>query len=239
MRSRAIDAARSLSVATSTQENAWLVLAARALAKQLNAISLNVAGEARQGALYRSLRADELGTPLAVTNSGEGNVQAVVSVSGAPLTPEPAAEQGFKIEREFHTLDGAAADPSKARQNQRFVVLLKMTEPQPQFGRVIVADYLPAGFEIDNPRLVSSGETGTLAWIIDAAEPVNSEFRDDRFTAAFDRKQDSSPVFTVAYVVRAVSPGRYVLPQAKVEDMYHPDRFGRTATGTIEIVAAK
>jgi uncharacterized protein YfaS (alpha-2-macroglobulin family) len=115
--------------------------------------------------------------------------------------------------------------------------VLKMTEPQPQFGRVIVADYLPAGFEIDNPRLVSSGETGTLAWIADAVPPVNAEFRDDRFTAAFERKVDSAPVFTVAYVVRAVSPGRYTLPQAKVEDMYRPDRFGRTATSTIEIAA--
>ena len=230
-----IDTARSLSASTSTQEDAWLVLAARALTKQLNAISLAVNGDPRQGALYRSLRPDDLTSPLAVANQGEGNVQAVVSVSGAPLTPEPAAAEGFKIERGYYTLDGESADPSKARQNQRFVVVLKMTEPQPQFGRVIVADYLPAGFEIDNPRLVSSGETGTLAWITDAAEPVNSEFRDDRFTAAFDRKQDSSPVFSVAYVVRAVSPGRYVLPQAKVEDMYRPDRFGRTATGTIEI----
>ena len=44
-----------------------------------------------------------------------------------------------------------------------------------------------------------------------------------------------APVFSVAYVVRAVSPGRYVLPQAYVEDMYRPDRFGRTETGTIEI----
>jgi uncharacterized protein YfaS (alpha-2-macroglobulin family) len=26
-----------------------------------------------------------------------------------------------------------------------------------------------------------------------------------------------------------------VLPQAMVEDMYRPDRFGRTATGIIEI----
>jgi uncharacterized protein YfaS (alpha-2-macroglobulin family) len=234
-----VDAARSLSAATSTQEGAWLVLAARALAKQLNAISLTIAGETRQGALYRSLRADDLGQPLAVSNRGDGNVQAVVSVSGAPLEPEPAAERGFKIERSYHTLDGEPADPAKARQNQRFVVVLKMTEPQPQFGRVIVADYLPAGFEIDNPRLVSSGETGTLGWIADAAEPVHSEFRDDRFTAAFERKQDSAPVFTVAYVVRAVSPGRYVLPQAIVEDMYRPDRFGRTATGTIEIQAAK
>ena len=107
------------------------------------------------------------------------------------------------------------------------------------FARVIVADYLPAGFEIDNPRLVSSGDTGTLAWIEDAAEPVNSEFRDDRFSAAFDRKNGDAAVFTVAYVVRAVSPGRYILPQAYVEDMYRPDRFGRTATGNVEVAPAR
>ncbi|MDI1346024.1 MAG: alpha-2-macroglobulin [Pseudolabrys sp.] len=232
-----VDSARKLSPYTSTQEGAWLVLAARALATQLNAISLSVNGEARQGAYYRSVSVDQLAQPIAVANSGSGAVQAVVSVSGAPLTPEPAAERGFKIERTFHTLDGEPADATKATQNDRFVVVLKMTEPQPQFGRVIVADYLPAGFEIDNPRLVSSGETGTLAWIADAVPPVNAEFRDDRFTAAFERKADSAPVFTVAYVVRAVSPGRYTLPQAQVEDMYRPDRFGRTATGTIEISA--
>jgi uncharacterized protein YfaS (alpha-2-macroglobulin family) len=232
-----IDAARAIVSATSTQEDAWMLLAARSLAKQLNAISLNIAGDTRQGALYRTLRPEQMAAPFAVTNNGSGNVQAVVSVSGAPLTPEPAAENGFKIEREFHSLDGEAVDPSKAKQNQRFVVVLKMTEPKPQYGRIMVADYLPAGFEIDNPKLVSSGETGTLSWISDAAEPVNSEFRDDRFTAAFDRNADSPAVFTVAYVVRAVSPGKYVLPQAKVEDMYRPDRFGRTATGSIEISA--
>ena len=46
-------------------------------------------------------------------------------------------------------------------------------------------------------------------------------------------------MFTVAYVVRAVSPGHYTLPQAKVEDMYRPDRFGTTATGIVEVSAAK
>jgi uncharacterized protein YfaS (alpha-2-macroglobulin family) len=46
-------------------------------------------------------------------------------------------------------------------------------------------------------------------------------------------------VFTVAYVARAVSPGRYVLPQAFVEDMYRPDRYGRTATGAVEVSAAR
>ena len=46
-----VDAARALSTHTSTQEDAWLVLAARALAKQLNAISLAVNGDTRQGTL--------------------------------------------------------------------------------------------------------------------------------------------------------------------------------------------
>jgi uncharacterized protein YfaS (alpha-2-macroglobulin family) len=40
-------------------------------------------------------------------------------------------------------------------------------------------------------------------------------------------------------VVRAVSPGQYVLPQAVVEDMYRPDRFGSTGTAAIDITAAK
>ncbi len=220
---------------TSTQENAWLVMAARAMAKDSSGVSLDVSGETVKGALYRSIKAADLKEPLKVTNTGEAPLQAVLSVSGAPTVPEPAAESGFKIERNYYTLDGEDADPTKARQNQRFVVVLKVTEPEAQFGRVLVADYLPAGFEIDNPRLVSSGETGTLSWIENAKEPAYSEFRDDRFTAAFERRPKDPPVFAVAYVVRAVSPGRYVLPQAYVEDMYRPDRFGRTGTGSIEI----
>jgi alpha-2-macroglobulin len=217
-----------------------MVLAARALGKDATATLLEVDGERRQGSYYRRMRADDLArTPSKVTNAGDGELRAVVSVTGAPVTPEPAADRGFKIERLYHTLDGKRADPSKAKQNQRFAVVLKITEPLPQFARVIVADYLPAGFEIDNPRLVSSGDTGKLDWIEEAAEPVHTEFRDDRFTAAFERKSGDPAVFTVAYVVRAVSPGRYVLPQAYVEDMYRPDRFGRTGTGTVEVEAVR
>ena len=215
-----------------------MVLAARALAKETLALDIN--GQAIKTAVYRSYKAEEMtGQPLRITNTGEAPVQAVISVSGSPVTPEPAASNGFKIERAYYTLDGEAADISKVKQNDRFAVVLKITEAKPEYGHIMVSDYLPAGLEIDNPKLVSSGETGTLGWIEDAAEPVNSEFRDDRFAAAFDRTEKSPAVFTVAYVVRAVSPGQYVLPQAYVEDMYRPDRFGRTATGRVEVTAAK
>jgi hypothetical protein len=224
---------------TSTQEDAWLLLAASAMAKDAGNLSLDVNGDATQKPVYRTVRAGDLKDPLHVTNNGDSNVRAVVTVSGAPVTPEPAASNGFKIERLTYTLDGDSVDPAQVKQNTRLVVLLKITEAQPQFGRVIVADYLPAGFEIDNPRLVSSGDTGTLPWITDAVDPVSTEFRDDRFTAAFDRKRGDAAVFTVAYVVRAVSLGKYVRPQASVEDMYRPERYGRSETATVEVVAGK
>jgi uncharacterized protein YfaS (alpha-2-macroglobulin family) len=232
-----VEAGRANLRPTSTQEDAWLLLAASDMAKDGAKVSLDVGGEAVQRPLYRTIPAGDLKEPLRVTNTGEEQVSAMVTVTGAPLTPEPAAEKGFKIERQTMTLEGDPVDAATVKQNTRLVVVLRVTEAQPQFGRVIVADYLPAGFEIDNPHLVSSGDTGTLSWITDAVEPASSEFRDDRFTAAFERKKDDGPVFTVAYVVRAVAPGKYVRPQASVEDMYRPDRFGRTATESVEVTA--
>lgn len=235
-----VEAARGLTPYTSTQENAWLVLASRALAKEANSLAITVNGEAAKNAVYRNYRSSDISAkPVTITNTGDAPVQAVVSVTGAPITPEPAASNGFKIERNFFTLDGKPADVSKAKQNDRFAVVLKVTEAKPEFGRIMVVDYLPAGLEIDNPKLVSSGDSGTLDWIEDGEEPENTEFRDDRFSAAIEREAKDEAVFTVAYIVRAVSPGKYVLPQAYVEDMYNPSRYGRTGTGTVEVTKAK
>ncbi|MGB6445166.1 MAG: hypothetical protein WBE48_03930 [Xanthobacteraceae bacterium] len=46
-------------------------------------------------------------------------------------------------------------------------------------------------------------------------------------------------VFSVAYIVRAVAPGKYVRPQASVEDMYRPDRFGRTNSENVEVTTGR
>jgi len=158
----------------------------------------------------------------------------------AYLSQLPA--DSLKIDRSF--IAGIATSSASAALIRTLVQLgralaVQDTEAKPEYGHIMVSDYLPAGLEIDNPHLVSSGDTGTLDWIEDGEEPENTEFRDDRFTAAIDRGSDDKAVFTVAYVVRAVSPGKYVLPQAYVEDMYNPSRYGRTGTGTVEVRTAK
>jgi uncharacterized protein YfaS (alpha-2-macroglobulin family) len=42
---------------------------------------------------------------------------------------------------------------------------------------------------------------------------------------------------TVAYIVRAVTPGSFIHPAATVEDMYRPERMARTASGRLEVTA--
>ena len=59
----------------------------------------------------------------------------------------------------------------------------------------------------------------------------------DRIFADPNRKVPAQLV--MAYVMRAVNPGIYTHAGARVEDMYRPDRFGRTGTGRVEVTAAK
>ena len=164
------------------------------------------------------------------------------SSSTSPATRssfEPAASNGYAIERTYYKLDGTQVDPAQVRQNDRLVTVLKVTEAAARTARVLLVDRLPAGFEIDNPKLVDSDAVAALEWLETEVEPVHTEYRDDRFVAAFDRDTDQAAFFTVAYMVRAVAPGSYVHPPAVVEDMYRPERFGRTAFGTVEVTPAR
>ena len=235
---------------TSTQEQAWMLLAAHALAQEAKGITLDLAGQPHQGELIRALTPKDLQVaPFSVVNTGEAPLSAYVSVVGAALAPEPPIAKGFTVERTYYTLDGKKVDlggkggVGKLKQNDRLVVVLKV-EATDAGGRILLVDRLPAGLEIENPRLVESGDAKGFSWLPTGVKPQHTQFRDDRFVAAFDffagksRGGDSTePVAsaTVAYIVRAVTPGSYVHPAATVEDMYRPSRYARTAAGKVEV----
>jgi uncharacterized protein YfaS (alpha-2-macroglobulin family) len=221
----------------STQETLWLALAGEATRGAPERQTVEVAGTLYPGRFQGTFRAADLaGGAVTIRNNGGGPLQAVVSVIGAPATPEPAAAQGFQLERSYLGLDGQPRDPRRVRQNERMVVVLRVTEPEPRFGRLLLVDQLPAGFEIDSPALVESARVRGIPGLSEeGSRPVHTEFRDDRFVAAFERQDGATPTFAVAYIVRAVAPGSYSHPGAHIEDMYAPDRFARTAPGTVEV----
>ncbi|MDP2620125.1 MAG: alpha-2-macroglobulin family protein [Hyphomicrobiales bacterium] len=222
---------------TSTQENAWLLLAAHALLEGDNAIALALDGAPVTGNFVRNYSAETLAAaPVSIANTGDGPVEAVLTLTGVRDAPEPSGGEGFAIGRAYYALDGTPVDPATVGQNERFVVVLQVREDNAWPSRVLVVDMLPAGFEIDNPGLVDSADLSAFAWLAEKPEAAHLEFRDDRFVAALDRKGDEARGFTLAYVVRAVSPGRYVRPAALVEDMYRPHLNARTETGRTEVV---
>jgi hypothetical protein len=119
--------------------------------------------------------------------------------------------------------------------------------------QVVIDDALPAGLQA-----VHSDFATTAAWM-DAAgegsridrfvyegdrqraapppEPAyRREVRDDRVLTFFDHLP--AGVFHFRYMVTAVTVGRFVVPPAKVECMYEPETFGRTAGGVFEVVGA-
>ncbi|OLP56240.1 hypothetical protein BJF92_20295 [Rhizobium rhizosphaerae] len=223
---------------TSTQEQMWLLLAARAIDKGDSGIRLTVDGAARQGPFSTRRSGEEiLAAPVTIANRGSDPVTATVTTLAAPAFPLPAGGNGFALSRAYYRLDGTEANISDARQNERFVVVLTVQQDNPWPARVILTDLLPGGFEIDNPSLVDSARLANFDWI-DAVEPAHAEFRNDRFVAAFDRQQGEAGSYSVAYVVRAVTPGTYEQPAAQVEDMYRPQFSARTAGGRMTVSSA-
>jgi uncharacterized protein YfaS (alpha-2-macroglobulin family) len=233
-----VDEARNARNYTSTQENNWMVLAAEALAEHATAGQFTLDGKTENGAVYRKWSGFGLSGALAtLVNTGASPAVVVTTTSGNPTVPEPAASRGYEVERTFYKMDGTKFDAKSVTQSERFVVVLKVTETEAKYARLLIVDRLPAGLEIDNPNLVDGGAIDAFSWLKSDVDPVHTEYRDDRFVAAIDRTSEQSAFFSIAYIVRAVAPGSYVYPPTTVEDMYRPDRFGRTAFGAIEVVA--
>ena len=222
---------------TSTQEDAWTLIAAAALGRQSADGSVSVDGEALTGAVYRrydDTHFTEVGA-VEIVNNGNKPTEAKITVTGIPTTPPPASNEGFAIVRDYYTPTGEPITLEDVKQNDRFVVVITVTPTTLGSGQYVVADPLPAGFEIENPNLLAGSGVADLSWLT-VDQPAHFEARTDQYVAAF-RFTSSTASVTTAYLARAVTPGTFVLPGATVEDMYRPELRGNTDAGQIEVSA--
>ncbi len=214
----------------STQEAAQVVLAAHALAAPNAVPSLRVDGQSVNGPLVKRL-ADTDSSISTIQNISDVAMDVTMTAYGVPEVPAKPGGYGYAISRTYYTLDGVPA-PGPIVSGDRMVAVLEVTPFEAVGARLILDDPLPAGFEIDNPNLLRSGETGGLEWLV-TADAENAEFRSDRFVAAVNHH--GIDPFRLAYIVRAVTPGVYHHPAATVTDMYRPEYRANTATGAVTV----
>jgi uncharacterized protein YfaS (alpha-2-macroglobulin family) len=115
---------------------------------------------------------------------------------------------------------------------------------------VALVDPIPAGLEILNPGLAvtesipadTQPSTGVLtygsrsfggSWWWRQYWFEHQNFRDERAEAFSSLLWEG--VYNYTYVTRATTPGSFVVPPAKAEEMYHPETFGRTGTDMVRV----
>lgn len=192
---------------------------------------------------------------LILDKQGAGRLYYRIGLKYAPKNLNLApADYGFTVLRKYEALDNA----DDVRQNSdgswsvkagaRVRVRLTLVAPARRY-HVALADNLPAGFEILNPDLAvteaipadrqstatdvysSRSFGGGIWWRRNWFEHQN--FRDERAEAFSSLLWEG--VYNYSYVTRATTPGRFIAPPAKAEEMYHPEVFGRSGTDFVRV----
>ncbi len=169
-----------------------------------------------------------------VTNTGQAPMFVNFTTRGFLKAPQlDAVRHGIGLERIILNKDGTPHDGNEFRQSDTYIVELVIHADRTT-DNTIVVDMLPAGFEIENPRL-----TKNLPQLSDAPNvaATYTDIRDDRLILAFDHLLKGS--YRYHYVVRAVTPGSFQYPAAAAECMYDAEINGASTAGAIVVSGAK
>jgi hypothetical protein len=232
--------------ATTTQEKAWMLRAAYELTRQKVPLDITVNGQAavpRAGAIRLAPSTAQLAAGLTLMNRGDGQVWRTTSVQGTPAMPLPALQNGLTLTKTIWTMTGQPADLSALHQNDRVIIEISGQMQHNTYRQMGIIDLLPAGLEIESSLTGDEGKP--YAFLDELGSMDMTDARDDRFVASFTigspsgwddkTKPEPTPVFRVAYIVRAVTTGSFVMPAADVADMYAPSIHARTTLGHVVI----
>jgi hypothetical protein len=194
--------------------------------------------------------------PLVLSKEGAGRLYYRIGLRYAPANLELAPrEAGFTVTRRYEGLDDAAdvrrgADGRwHVKAGARVRVVLTLVAPARRY-HVALVDPLPAGLEAENPALATTGslpppapEDVTVLGAPGVGGPgrpgpfwrfwtrpwfEHQNLRDERVEAFSSLVWEG--VYSYAYVARATTPGTFVAPPTKAEEMYHPETFGRSGS---------
>jgi len=170
------------------------------------------------------IKAKDINSIPIITNSSSGKVWYNTSFQATPIASSYSSMQdsGFSITKKIYNLEGELQDINHFKQNDRLVIILEGTIDSNHIQNPLVSDWLPAGFELENPNINGIDAISGLKWVDKLSDTDSLSYKDDRFEAAISIDSDTKGRFKVAFVVRVVSRGVYTMPPAYVVDMYQP-----------------
>ena len=181
---------------------------------------------------------------LILAKDGPGRLYYRVGMQYAPTDLKlPPADYGFVVQRVYEGADKAddvKRDPDgtwRAKAGAKVRVRLTMVAPSRRY-HVALVDPIPAGLEPMNPALAVTGEIpkdpndaavnkNNPYWYWSRTWYEHQNMRDERVEAFASQLWEG--VWDYSYVARATTPGTFVVPPAKAEEMYSPETFGRSA----------
>jgi hypothetical protein len=182
---------------------------------------------------------------LILSKEGQGRLYYRLGLRYAPLDLElDPLDMGFVVQRQYEAVD----DPGDVSRDEdgvwrikagsRVRVRLMMVADNRRY-HVALVDPVPAGLEIINPSLAVSEQVPqdpnsanySYGWWWRWPWFDHQNLRDERAEAFTPLLWDG--VYEYTYIARATTPGRFVVPPARAEEMYSPEVFGRSSSNVV------
>lgn len=224
-----------------TQEKAFLLLAVNSMVGDEGGVTVSTEGlgTGTDNEERYLLTESQAKTQTSFTLGGDKPLFRTVVARGTPIKAPPAISEKVSVSKTYHTLRGRRADLGQVNQGDQLVVVIRIDPQEDRTNPFIVADLLPAGFEIETVLGPAdgrrSGDDGAFAWVGEIDRPQTAEARDDRYIAAIDVRAEN---VALAYIVRAVTTGDFIVPGVTTEDMYRPEVQGRSPASRLTVTAS-
>lgn len=221
-----------------TQERVFTILALGKVAKTLGnkEVKANITANGKTIGTFSGKDitlnyADFKANKITINATGAGKLYYFWSMEGLTTDGSYTEEDNFiRVRRTFYDRYGREVEDLSFKQNDLVVIKLALKSlGSNTVDNVVVTDILPAGFEIENPRIGGSHE---MDWIKNSTTPEHQDFRDDRVHLFTQAKGTERSFY---YIVRAVSPGYFQMGPASADAMYAGEYHSYHGAGTVEV----
>ncbi|MEK6280038.1 MAG: alpha-2-macroglobulin family protein [Acidobacteriota bacterium] len=192
---------------------------------------------------------------LTIAKEGAGRLYFRIGTNYAPANLKlAAADYGFVVQRKYEAIDDPAdvsRDPDglwSIKAGARVRVRLTLSNQARRY-HVALVDPLPAGLEALNPELATTErlpDGSTEAGINRSGRGIydyyshwrgtwyeHQNMRDERAEAFTSLLWEGVHEYT--YFARATTPGLFIVPPTKAEEMYAPETFGRGQSDRVRV----